>query len=189
MRTTTLRLTRWWGPSKTVAVGPITVNGYMALTHYAATRAAEVRLASPKDITGEDLIRALRLPDWCVFADLVCKGEPPGFFERWFTERNVRALLAASSVANEWDRIFACLNLDPAAPPRKGSLMDDVVAMCQRMPGQSITEVLAMPMEAFLDLVESLNREAYAMDPTSDPDAIPSEAVDLALVPGLMVVH
>lgn len=190
MKKATLRLRRWWPPgTKKVSVGPITVGGYMTLVQYAATRAAEVRLASTKDITGEDLIRALRNPDWVFFADLICLGEEPGFFERWITLENVRALLAASGQATNWSRVLGCLNLDPSTPPRKGSLMDDVVAVCKALPGNAVAEVLAMSMEGFLDVIETLNREAMAMDPTSDPDAMPSEAFDLASIPGVGVVQ
>jgi hypothetical protein len=185
-----LVLRRRWPPGrKTVRVHAITVAGFMALVQYAATRAAEVRYFASKDITGEDLVRALRLPDWSIFADLLTRGEEPGWFRRWFTLPNVRALLDASCRSNPWDRILGTLNLDPKAPPRKGSLMDDVVAVCKEVPGQSVTQVLEMPMASFLDLVESLNREALAMDPTADPDAVASEASDLASIPGLMVVH
>lgn len=191
MHAVTLKLTRWWWPpwSRKVAVGAITVRGFMALVGAAATHAAAVRLRSQRDIAGEDLIRTLGREDWALFADLLCHDEAPGFFGEWFTERNVRALLDASARANRWERLLACLNLNPKVPPRMGSLIDDVVAVCKTIPGQSVEGLLAMPMETFLDMVDSLNREALSMDPTADPEAVASEGGDLLTVPGLAVVH
>lgn len=185
----TLKLRRWWPPgSKTVAVGAITVGGYMGLVQYVATHVAKVRLSAKRDITGADWIRALRGPDWCFFADLVCEGQRPGFFSRWLNLKNVNALLQASAVANNWDRILATLNLSGEVR-RRGSVMDDVVAVCRMVGGQSVNDVLAMPMESFLDVVDTLNRDMAEADPTTDPDAVPSEAADLLTVPGLAVVH
>lgn len=190
MQAVTLRLRRRWPPgTKSVSVGPITVAGFHTLVYHAGERSMEVRMLAGREITDVDLLRALRADDWALFADLICRDQEPGFFTKWLSLANVEALLRASEKANNWRRIFGCLNLDLKAPPRKGSLMDDVVAVCREIPGQSVNGLLQLPMESFMDMVETLNRDALAMDPTADPDALPSEGIDLAGIPGVTLVH
>jgi len=188
MRSVRVRLWRWRPPfCRTVAVRPITVRGFLDLVRVAARRAAEVRTLAGKDITGEDIIRAMREPEFLAFADAVTRagsaGSPEaGFLGRWLSHWNVAALLRASAAVNDWPRFLGCLNLT-GKRNRGGSLIGDVQAICRLFPGLDPMRMQdEWAMEDFLNFCDALNvREA----PTERDD----DMATLAMMPGIEVVQ
>jgi hypothetical protein len=179
---------RLWRPSppflKSVTVGQITVAGFMELLRLLVSKASDVYVAAGKDLTAEDLIRALREPEFNALADSVCQNEEAGFFHRWLSLRNVRAIYAASFRVNDWSRIFSCVDwtAGKAKKKRKGSLVNDIQVISQLYHTDPMT-IHAWPMEFFLAFVAAMNLQAEADEPEPLPTAI------LGMVPGVSVVH
>lgn len=190
MKTTRAILYRMGLPWRmTVTVGPITVGAFMGLVRAVAHKASEVRTLARRDITGEDLIRAFREPEFLAFADAVVKGRPSEFFGAWLSTRNLLALMDASARVNDWRRILSCLNLSGEKPKRRGSLMGDIQIICRMFPGLDPMSVEDWPMEKFLTFCESLNLMQQGDDPTADPECRPTAMQGLAGLPGLGIVH
>jgi hypothetical protein len=136
------------------------------------------------------------------FADLVSVDRPVGFLRGWlhgraggaFARRNTDALLTACRAVEgdgQWTRFLACLNRGDgggaAKKASRGGLAADVVTLCQMGLGR-YADLMAMPMQDFLNLCDAVNvgaRQREAADPLSDPDC---EASDVA-IPGLFKVH
>lgn len=168
---------------KRVAVGQITVAGFLELLRLLVSKSSEVRLQADRDITAEDLIRALREPEFNALADSVVKGQPAGFFSRWLSLRNVRALYEASGRVNNWGRIFSCVDWT-AKKKRRGSLVGDVQTICRIFPGlDPMTVQNEWPMEDFLTFVDAMNLEA------ADSEPEPMSVMAMASLSGAEVIH
>jgi hypothetical protein len=185
-----------------VSVRRISVGGFLDLVRSVAPKAAKALLAAKGPLTNEGLIHACADADTLAsFADLVCEDQPIGFLRPWlhgrlggaFARRNTAALLSACREVEgdgQWTRFLGCLNQGgggTTAKKERGGLAADVVTLCQMGLGR-YADLLAMPMQDFLNLCDALNlglRAAENSDPLVDPDC---EASDVN-VPGLFKVH
>lgn len=190
MKRAPVRLFRLRPPfSRRVVVGQITVGKFIELVRLVANTAATLRIAADKDITGEDLIRALREPELCAIADAVCLDQEPEFLLRWMSLGNVRKILFASTRTNRWERLAECINLSGGAPTRKGSIVTDITALCRIFPGLTPPMVRDWPMEEFLDVCEALNMASASDDPTEDDTARPAPLGAFSNIRGVEIVH
>ena len=185
MKTVKVRLYRPLPPFvKSVTVGQITVAGFMELLRLLVSKASAVRIEAGQDIAPEQMIRAMREPEFNALADSVCKGEEAGFFERWLSLRNVRAIYAASFRVNDWERIFSCVDWTRGAgkKKRKGSIETDIdyLAIRYRIDPEVI---YGWAMEVFLARVDALNLQVQE----DEPEPMPAEV--LGMMPGMAVVH
>jgi hypothetical protein len=183
MKTVTIRL---WRPSppflKSVTVGQVTVAGFMELLRLLVSKASEVRINAGRDLSAEDLIRELREPEFNALADAVCQNEAAGFFSRWLSLRNVRAIYQASFKVNDWSRIFSCVDWTGGQKKRKGSLVSDIQVVSQIYRVDPM-DIYAWPMEFFLTFVAAMNLAVQE----SEPEPMPT--VVLGMVPGVSVIH
>lgn len=185
MRTVGVRLWRAAPPfTKRVTVGQITVAGFLELLRLLVGKAAEVRTLAGRDVSPEELIRELREPEFNALADSVCRGEEAGFFSRWLSLRNVRAIYLASFKVNNWTRIFSCVDWSGQKKRRKGSLVGDIQAMCMMFPGlDPMTVQNEWPMEDFLAFIDAMNLTIEQ----DEPEPMPIQA--LGMIPGVGIVH
>lgn len=185
MKTVTVRLWRPLPPFvRSVTVGQITVAGFLELLRLLVTKASSVRVQAGRDVSPEELIRELREPEFNALADAVCKGQEAGFFSRWLSLRNVRAIYLASFKVNDWTRIFSCVDWTAKKKKRKGSLIGDIQAMCLMFPGMDPMVVQnEWPMEDFLSFVDAMNLQISE----DEPEPMPTDA--LLAIRGVEVVH
>lgn len=191
MKTATVKLFRAIPPwIKRVVIGQVSVGGFVEIARAAANKTAELKVATVADITGEQIIRSLREPEFCLFADCVTVGARPGYFSSWMSLRNFRAIMDASALTNDWPRLMAILNFDGKTPHKRGGIMSDLQAIARMFPGlDPMTIMREWAMEDFLSFCDSLNLQATSEDPTEDPDVRPLSLSALTMVPGVEVVH
>jgi len=173
---TQVRLRRWFPPRfRRVAIQPITVGGFLALLELVGSHMVRVRLYLGRPITDDDVLRAMRTPEFVGIADIFCPQEPAGFFRAHLTLRNVRRMIDGIANANthDWARLLGCLNLGPQRR-KAGSVQGDIVLVCRCFPGLTPIQVRAWPMEEFLEVVDGLESADEKYEVLSDPDAEPA---------------
>lgn len=168
---------------KSVTVGQITVAGFMELLRLLVSKAADVRLQAGREVSPEDLIRALREPEFNALADSICQDEDAGFFSGWLSLRNVRALYLASFKVNNWERIFSCVDWTGGqGKKRKGSLVSDIQVISQIYHIDPMKIQTEWPMEDFLAFVDAMNLQV-------EEETGPTPVEVLGMIPGVGIVH
>lgn len=187
MRTATVRLYRAVPPFvNRVTVGPITVRAFRDGLKVMADRVFEFGKAVRQDgpLTEADVWKALGdVNVVAALADLVCIGQPRGFFKVWSSNRNLKALMRAVVEVETTDglaRIWGLLDWTGERVKKGGGFGADLETIA-RMDHVSPLSLFDVPMADFLDRCDLMERSAEmgyrsdaGDDPTLDPNAEPT---------------
>jgi hypothetical protein len=184
---------------KRVTVGRITVRGFREAVKIGLSRLLEFAAEHDGKPTEAEAQFALGDPaTTAALADLICIGQPRGFFRRWHSQRNASRVIEASwEVENDpgWARMLALIDWTGERVKKGGGLVMDIAALC-KLYSLTPLDVLTMPMQDFLDLCDCVSAGAKAArdaemreDPTLDPEAEPTALHGLGNIGGKVYVN
>jgi hypothetical protein len=186
VRTATVRLYRAIPPFvNRVTVGPITVRGFRDFLKRMGDGVFAFGEKIKKDALSEsDVWKALGDVNVVAdLADIVCVGQPRGFFKVWSSNRNLRALMRGVVEVETMDgiaRIWGLLDWSGERVKKGGGFGADIETIA-RMDQVSPLSLFDAPMQDFLercDLIKASAAMGYRSgagdDPTLDPEAEPT---------------
>lgn len=182
-----------------VTVARISVRGFREAVKIGLSRLLEFAAEHDGKPTEAEAQFALGDPaTTAALADLICVGQPKGFFRRWHSQRNASRIMGASWEVEDdpgWARMLALIDWSGEKVKKGGGLMNDVITLC-KLYGMTPPQVLNMTMQDFLDTCDCVSAGAKAArdaemreDPTLDPEAEPTSLHGLGNLGGKVYVN